>query len=68
MIHLTRDDDVTHLCPVQAAFRIVSKVNELGQKLDFPMGIFLDDDQKGFSYLTGKKISEYFKFIAKVVH
>ena len=36
--------------------------------MDLPLGIFSEDDHKGFSYLTGHKISDYFKFIAKEVH
>ena len=56
VIHLIRDDDVPHLCPVQAAFHIVSRENKLGKKLDLPLGIFLDDDQKGFFILNRDKI------------
>ena len=55
VIHLTRDDDIPQLCPVQAAFRIVSRSNDLGQKPELPLGILLDEDQKEFSYLTGAK-------------
>ena len=68
VIHLTRDDDIPQLCPFQADFRIVSRENKLGQKLELPLGIFLDEYQKEFSYLTCAKISEYFKFIVKEVH
>ena len=48
VIHLTRDDDIPQLCPVQAAFRIVSSATKLGQKLYIPLVIFLDEDQKCF--------------------
>ena len=57
VIHLTRDDYIPQLCPVQAAFCIVSRANKIGQKQDLPLGIFLDEDHKDFSYLTGAKIS-----------
>ena len=48
VIHLTRDDDVPHLCPVQAALHIVSRANKIGKKLEIPLVILLDDDQEGF--------------------
>ena len=48
VIHLTRDDDIPQLCPVQAAFSIVSRANKLGQKLDLTVGILLDEDQQEF--------------------
>ena len=35
--------------------------------MDLPLVIF-SDDKEGFSYLTGQKISEYYKFISKGLH
>ena len=50
-----------------AALRIVGRDRALRQDKTLPLGIY-KDGTKGRKYLTGQRISEYFRFIATEVH
>ncbi len=55
------------ICPVQAAYCIFLRAKKLGQLDSEPMGIFVN--KFGIKkYLTGGKIAEVLRSIAKTVH
>jgi hypothetical protein len=61
--------DVAHpdICPVRAAYRIYLRAKRLGQSDSEPMGVFVN--KFGIKkYLTGGKIAEVLRSVAKRVH
>ena len=66
-ITLVGDDNHPDICPVQAAYRIFLRAIRLGQSDSEPMGVFVN--KFGITrYLTGNKIQEVLRSIARVVH
>ena len=66
-ITLVADDDHPDICPVRAAYRIYLRARRLGQSEFEPMGIFVN--KHGIKkYLTGNKIADVLRSIARVVH
>ena len=66
-ITLVADDTHLDICPVRAAHRIYLRAKNLGQSDSEPMGIFVN--RFGIKkYLTGGKIAEVLRSIAKRVH
>jgi hypothetical protein len=67
-IILVADNDHPDICPVRAAYRIFLRAKKrLGQSDSEPMGVFVN--KHGITqYLTGGKISNVLRSIARVVH
>jgi hypothetical protein len=66
-ITLVADEDHPDICPVQAAYRIFLRAKRLGQSDSEPMGVFVN--KFGITrYLTGNKIQDTLRSIARVVH
>jgi len=66
-ITLVSDDAHPDICPVRAAHRIYLRAKKLGQSDSEPMGIFVNSFGVK-KYLTGGKIAEVLRLIAKRVH
>jgi len=66
-ITLVFDETHSDICPVRAAYRIYLRAKNLGQSDSEPMGVFVN--RFGIKkYLTGGKIAEVLRSIAKRVH
>ena len=66
-ITLVADDAHPDICPVQATYRIFLRSKRLGQLDSEPMGVFVN--KFGITrYLTGNKIQDVLRSIAKAVH
>jgi hypothetical protein len=66
-ITLVADDAHPDICPVRAAYRIFLRSKRLGQLDSEPMGVFVN--KFGITrYLTGNKIQDVLRSIAKAVH
>ena len=66
-ITLVSDDAHPDICPVRAAHRIYLRAKKLGQSDSEPLGIFVNTF--GIKkYLTGGKIAEVLRSVAKRVH
>jgi len=66
-ITLVANDAHPDICPVQAAYRIFLRSKRLGQSDSEPMGVFVN--KFGITrYLTGNKIQDVLRSIARVVH
>jgi len=66
-ITLVSDDTHFDICPARAAHRIYLRAKNLGQSDSEPMGVFVN--RFGIKkYLTGGKIAEVLRSIAKRVH
>ncbi len=66
-IMLVADNNHPDICPVRAAYRIFLHAKRLGQSDSQPMAVFVN--KHGITrYLTGKKISDILRSIARAVH
>ena len=66
-ITLVANDAHPDICPVRAAYRIYLRAKRLGQLDSEPMGVFVN--KFGIKkYLTGGKIAEILRSVAKRVH
>ena len=52
-------------CPVCLGLNLVWCVGTLGQQNDDPLCVYRD--KKGVQYLTGKAVTEYFRFVVRLV-
>ncbi len=66
-ITLVSDNNPPDICPVRAAYRIFLRANRLGQSDSQPMAVFVNK-RNTTKYLTGNKIAEVLRSIAKAVH
>jgi hypothetical protein len=66
-ITFATDDKHPHICPVWSAYQIFLGAKRLGQADDQPMGVYLKH-QGIVKYLTGSKIAELLKLIAKACY
>ncbi len=64
---MVSDGDHPDICPVRAAYRIFLQAKHLGQSNSQPMAIFVNK-HSDTKYLTGNKISDVLRSIARVVH
>lgn len=62
------DHDNPELCMVQAMLRIVLRARRLRRPRNSPLGVFRDGRSGKVKYLTGNKISAFFKSVAKQAH
>jgi hypothetical protein len=66
-ITLVADNNHPDICPVRAAYRIFLRAKRLGQSDSQPMAVFVN--KHGLTrYLTGKKISDILRSVARAVH
>ncbi len=64
---MVADDNHVDICPVRAAYRIFIRAKALGQSDNEPLGVFIN--HQGLKrYLTGNKIAELLRAVAKEVH
>ncbi len=66
-ITLVSDNNHPDICPVQAAYRIFLRAKQLSQSDSQPMAVFVNKSNTT-KYLTGNKIAEVLRSIAKAVH
>ncbi len=66
-ITFAADDKHPHICPVCSSYRIFLQAKRLGQTDHQLMGVYLNH-QGIIKYLTGTKIAELLKSIAKHYH
>jgi hypothetical protein len=64
---LVADKIHPNICQVQAAYRIFLQAKRLGQSDSQPMAVFVNKNN-ATKYLTGNKIAEVLRSIAKAVH
>jgi len=64
---IVADDNHVDICPVRAAYRIVIRAKALGQLENEPSGVFINH-QGVKRYLTGSKIADLLRALAKEVH
>ena len=65
-ITLVADNVHPDICPVRAAYRIFLQSKRLGQSDSQPMAVFVN--KNGTKYLTGNKIADVLRLVAKAVH
>lgn len=64
---IVADDSHVDICPVRAAYRIFIRAKALGQSDNEPLGVFIN--HQGIKrYLTGSKIADLLRAVAKEVH
>lgn len=64
---IVADDNHIDFCPVRAAYRIFIRAKVLGQLENEPLGVFIN--HQGIKrYLTGSKIADLLRNLAKEVH
>jgi hypothetical protein len=66
-ITLVADNDHPDICPVRAAYRIFLHAKRLGQSDSQPMAVFVNKHRMT-RCLTGKKISNILRSIARAIH
>jgi hypothetical protein len=66
-ITLVADNIHPDICPVRAAYRIFLRAKRLGQSDSQPMAVFVNKSNTT-KYLTGNKIADVLRLIAKAVH
>ena len=64
---IVADDNHVDICPVRAAYRIFVRAKFLGQLEDEPLAVFVNH-QGSKKYLTGSKIADMLRAIAKEAH